>query len=215
MFWSGKRYNSASIERSWSKIQPTNIKTTFNRETSIWPSSMGSSYSWYGLGSSHFLRRGYCTSESTETVCVEFAREEKSGPNSGFGRIYCFRENLNVDLLCTIYKRCLLPTAKDQFEWKSTDWKLQEDNDPKHTSKLANQRKSKYRIQRLHWPSISPDLNPIENVWKLLKMNLARKKSSNVQVISCSNQERMEKLSNRSGNKSGAKYEKSYFWCYC
>ena len=35
--------------------------------------------------------------------------------------------------------------------------------------------RSKFEVQRIDWPSMSPDLNSIENVWKLLKMNLARK----------------------------------------
>ena len=94
---------------------------------------------------------------------------------NGFGRICCFRENLKVDLLYRIYKRYLLPTARDHFGRNSTNWTLEEDNDPKHTSQPAKQRRSKYEVERIDWPSMSPDLSPIENVWKLLKMNLARK----------------------------------------
>lgn len=96
--------------------------------------------------------------------------------SNGFGRIWCFRENLNAKLLCTIYKHNLLPTARNQFGLKSNSWKLQEDNDPKHTSKLATEWRSKYGVQKIDWPSMSPDLNPIENVWKLLKMNVAKRK---------------------------------------
>ncbi|CAF2164131.1 unnamed protein product [Rotaria magnacalcarata] len=55
----------------------------------------------------------------------------------GFGRVECFKENLNADLMCHIYKYGLLPTVRKQFGYDSTLWKLQEDNDPKHTSKLA------------------------------------------------------------------------------
>ena len=92
-----------------------------------------------------------------------------------FGRIGCFRDNLMANLLCRIYKRYLLPTARDHFGRNSTNWALQENNEPKHTSQLAKQRRSKYEVQGIDWPSMSPDLNSIENVWKLLKMNLARK----------------------------------------
>ena len=49
----------------------------------------------------------------------------------------CFKENLNAELMCDIYKRGLLPTARKQFGHDSMLWKLQEDNDPKHRSKLA------------------------------------------------------------------------------
>ena len=94
---------------------------------------------------------------------------------NGFGRIYCFRENFRADLFCKIYKRCLLPTAGDHFGRNATDWELQEDNDPKHMSRLAKQWRSNNSIQRIDWPSMSPNLNPIENVSKLLKMNLAKK----------------------------------------
>jgi transposase len=33
----------------------------------------------------------------------------------GFGNIYCFTENLNADLLCKIYKKTLLPSARNFF----------------------------------------------------------------------------------------------------
>src|SRR5579871_4094458 len=51
-----------------------------------------------------------------------------------FGNIYCFTENLNSELLCTIYKKTLLPSARKFFGEDDNNWKLQEDNDPKHTS---------------------------------------------------------------------------------
>ena len=35
--------------------------------------------------------------------------------SNGFGRICCFRENLNADLLYKLYKYCLLPTGRNQF----------------------------------------------------------------------------------------------------
>ena len=114
---------------------------------------------------------------------------------NGFGRIYCFHENLRADLLCKIYKRCLLPTARNHFGQNATGRELQEDNDPKHISRLAKQRRSNNSIQRIDWPFMSPDLNPIENIWKLLKMNLAKKKSLKLQDITFSNKKIMEEFS--------------------
>src|SRR5579871_2573582 len=55
----------------------------------------------------------------------------------GFRNIYCFIENLNSELLYTIYKKTLLPSARNFFREDDNNWKLQEDNDPKHTSGKA------------------------------------------------------------------------------
>jgi len=101
----------------------------------------------------------------------------------GFGRVVCFNENLSADLICDIYKYGFLPTARKQFGHDSTLWKLQEDNDPKHTSKLATNWRMSNNVYKIGWPSMSPDLAPIENVWQLLKMKLRKKKLSIYQSL--------------------------------
>ena len=78
--------------------------------------------------------------------------------------------------MCDIYKRALLPTARRQFGHDSMLWKLQEDNDPKYRSKLAVKWKRNDGVYEIYWPSMLPDLEPIEDVWQLLKINLRRKK---------------------------------------
>ena len=77
--------------------------------------------------------------------------------------------------MCKIYEKGLLPTAKIHFETEDVSWKLQEDNDPKHLSKLCIDWKADNDVQRMEWPSMSPDLAPIENVWQALKMNIRKK----------------------------------------
>ncbi len=52
---------------------------------------------------------------------------------------------------------------------------LQQDNDLKHTSSDAQgDLKTHLPGQVLSWPSYSPDLNPIENVWTVLKKNVEK-----------------------------------------
>ena len=74
----------------------------------------------------------------------------------------------------------LIQNATNQFGQR---WRLQQDNDPKHRSREAQQFLHENVPEVIDWLSNSPDINPIENLWSIIKRRVEKRKPSNLDEL--------------------------------
>jgi hypothetical protein len=92
---------------------------------------------------------------------------------------------LRVKLACTCllkFRSSFIPPILNEHLYDNVNamhgrrWVFQQDNDPKHTSHdVKSDLETHLPGQVLLWPSYSPDLNPIKNVWAILKKKMLRR----------------------------------------
>ena len=91
----------------------------------------------------------------------------------GVGTLTPVEGNMNTEKYISVFDDNLWPVIARHFSNRL--WIFQEDNAPCHVSVSANQWKEGNDIHNFPWPAQSPYLNIIENVWKVLNIQVQRR----------------------------------------
>ncbi len=93
--------------------------------------------------------------------------------------------NLEINVTAAVYQEILehfmLPSADQLF--KDADFIFQQDLAPAHTAKSTKSWLNDHGVGVLDWPANSPDLNPIENLWGIVKRKMRNKRPKNADEL--------------------------------
>jgi hypothetical protein len=92
---------------------------------------------------------------------------------NGTGCCYIYRNRLDADGYLSILEDSLIPSIDLLIEDKEF-FLFQQDNAPCHKAKKVLKWFEEQQIGLLEWPARSPDLNPIENIWNLIDLELGK-----------------------------------------
>ncbi len=94
----------------------------------------------------------------------------------------CFlRSKVNTAVYQEVLEHFMLPAA-DQL-YGDADFIFQQDLAPAHSAKATSTWFKDHGIPVLNWPANSPDLNPIENLWGIVKRKMRYARPNNAEEL--------------------------------
>ncbi len=102
-------------------------------------------------------------------------------PSAGVGPLCFLKSKVNTAVYQEVLEHFMLPAA-DQL-YGDADFIFQQDLAPAHSAKTTSTWFKDHGIPVLNWPANSPDLNPIENLWGIVKRKMRYARPNNAEEL--------------------------------
>ncbi len=97
--------------------------------------------------------------------------------SAGVGPLCFLKSTVNAAIYQEILEHFMLPSADKLYG--DTDFIFQQDLAPAHTAKGTKSWFNDHGVTVLDWPANSPDLNPIDNLWDVVKRKMRDTRPNN------------------------------------
>ncbi len=90
----------------------------------------------------------------------------------GMGSLHVLEGNMNAERYIKVLEQHMIPPRRRLFKGRSCVF--QQVNAKPHTAAITTAWLLSRRVPVLNWPACSPDLSPIENIWRIIKRKICQ-----------------------------------------
>ncbi len=101
--------------------------------------------------------------------------------SAGVGPLCFLKSTVNAAIYQEILEHFMLPSADKLYG--DADFIFQQELAPAHTSKGTKSWFNDHGVTVLDWPANTPDLNPIENLWSIVKRKMRDTRPNNADEL--------------------------------
>ncbi len=91
----------------------------------------------------------------------------------GMGSLHVLEGTMNAERYINVLEQHMLPSRRRLFQGRPCVF--QQDNAKPHTAAITTAWLRSRRVRVLNWPAYSPDLSPIENIWRIIKRKIRQR----------------------------------------
>ncbi len=90
------------------------------------------------------------------------------------GSLHVLEGSMNAERYIKVLEQHMLPSRQCVF---------QQDNAKPHTEAITTAWLCSRRVRVLNWPAYSPDLSPVENIWRIIKLKIHQRQPQTLQQL--------------------------------